>query len=136
VRPSPEQDPDRPTDRVSRGQAAVLARLTAVLALPLSPDEFFRQVLTAIAEQGDCRRLADVGRDKAGRVDVLVNGAGRFPFRPFEEMSFAEWREIIDINLTGAFSLTHAVLPLLKGRGWGRVINIGSASIAMYRRGA
>ena len=82
-----------------------------------------------ISEEEDCDGLADVAREAAGRVDVLVNCAGYFPFRPFEEMSAGEWRRVIDINLTGTFLMTHAMLPLMKGRGWGRIVSFGSGSI-------
>lgn len=82
-----------------------------------------------ISKEADCDRFADVAREHAGRVDVLVNCAGHFPITPFEEMTPDQWRRIIDINLTGAFLMTRAMLPLMKGRGWGRIINIGSASI-------
>lgn len=44
-------------------------------------------------------------------------------------MTSAQWRTVIDINLTGNFLISHALLPLMKDRGWGRIINIGSASI-------
>ena len=60
---------------------------------------------------------------------MLINCAGHFPINPFEQMSADDWRHIIDINLTGNFLMTSAVLPLMKGRGWGRIINVGSASI-------
>ena len=63
------------------------------------------------------------------RVDVLVNCAGFYPTVPFEEMTFAEWQEVISINLTGAFQMIRYLLPLMKDAGWGRIINIGSASI-------
>ena len=82
-----------------------------------------------ISKEDDCDRLAAVARDEAGRVDVLINCAGFFPITPFEEMSPDEWRQVIDINLTGVFLLTRAALPLMKGRGWGRIINFGSASV-------
>jgi NAD(P)-dependent dehydrogenase (short-subunit alcohol dehydrogenase family) len=86
-------------------------------------------VAADICEEVDCRRLADVARKAAGRVDVLINCAGYFPFRPFEEMTSQEWRQVIDINLTGPFLMISAVLPLMKNRGWGRIINFGSASV-------
>jgi 3-oxoacyl-[acyl-carrier protein] reductase len=82
-----------------------------------------------ISKEEDCARLADAARDKAGRVDVLVHCAGFFPIRRLEEMSVQEWRTVIDINLTGAFLLTRAVVPLMKGRGWGRIIIFGSSSV-------
>jgi NAD(P)-dependent dehydrogenase (short-subunit alcohol dehydrogenase family) len=82
-----------------------------------------------VSKEEDCLRLASVAREHAGRVDVLVNCAGYFPFISFDDLSAEEWRHIIDINLTGVFLMTKAVLPLMKGRGWGRIINIGSGSV-------
>lgn len=82
-----------------------------------------------ISEENDCAQIAEAANKEAGRVDVLINCAGYFPVKPFEEMSAKDWRRVIDINLTGHFLMIRAVLPLMKGRGWGRIINIGSASI-------
>jgi len=64
-----------------------------------------------------------------GGIDVLVNCAGYYPVVPFEQMTLAQWQEVIGINLTGTFQMTHALLPLMKERGWARIINIGSASV-------
>jgi 3-oxoacyl-[acyl-carrier protein] reductase len=88
-------------------------------------------IITAcdISKEEDCQRLASVIREQARRVDVLVNCAGFFPLTAFEDMSTDEWRHIIDINLTGVFLMTKAMLPLMRGRGWGRIINIGSGSV-------
>lgn len=77
----------------------------------------------------ECENLSEVVRTNVGRVDVLINCAGYFPIHSFEQISPEEWREIIDVNLTGPFLVTRALLPLMKGRGWGRVINFGSASV-------
>ena len=82
-----------------------------------------------ISKEKDCATLAELVHSKTTRVDVLINCAGYYPIRPFEEMSLDEWRQVIDINLTGAFLMTRAMLPLMKGRGWGRVISYGSASV-------
>ncbi|MBV9654734.1 MAG: SDR family oxidoreductase [Acetobacteraceae bacterium] len=82
-----------------------------------------------ITDEADTKALADLARQTTGRVDVLVNVAGDFPLQPFLEMTAADWRKIIDINLTGTALMCQAMLPLITGRGWGRVINIGSASI-------
>ena len=82
-----------------------------------------------ISKEEDCNRLAEVARDKAGRVDVLINCAGYFPIHPFAEMTPDPWRQVVEINLTGHFLMIRAMLPLMKGRGWGRIINIGSASV-------
>ncbi|HEX7784412.1 MAG TPA: SDR family oxidoreductase [Sphingobium sp.] len=82
-----------------------------------------------ITDDGDLEALKKLAEDRHGRVDILVNVAGYFPIQPFEEMSAADWRKIIDINLTGTALMIKALLPLMKGRGWGRIINFGSASI-------
>lgn len=82
-----------------------------------------------IADEAACARVADLARDRTGRVDVLVQVAGFFPIEPFMEITAESWRKIIDINLTGTALMARAVLPLMVGRGWGRIVNFGSASI-------
>jgi 3-oxoacyl-[acyl-carrier protein] reductase len=82
-----------------------------------------------ITDEQHVTALAGFANELAGGVDVLVNVAGLFPVRPFLEMAAADWRKIIDINLTGTALMCKAVLPLMLGRGWGRIVNIGSASI-------
>ena len=82
-----------------------------------------------IGEEADTTELAALAKDKTGRVDVLVNVAGFFPVQNFLDMTAADWRKIIDINLTGTALMCKAMLPLMTGRGWGRIVNIGSASI-------
>ena len=81
-----------------------------------------------VSSEQDCARLADFARGRAGRIDVLVNCAGYFPIKPFEQITADEWRRIIDVNLTGVFLTVQAMLPLMKGRGWGRIINFGSGT--------
>ena len=66
---------------------------------------------------------------KVGGLDILVNCAGFFPFDTFEETTLERWRSVIDINLTGYYLVTHTMLPQMRGRSWGRIINFGSASI-------
>jgi NAD(P)-dependent dehydrogenase (short-subunit alcohol dehydrogenase family) len=82
-----------------------------------------------ISDEASCARLAAFARDKAGRVDVLINCAGFFPTQSFEKMTLADWNKVIGINLTGVFLMVKAMLPLMRGRGWGRIVNIGSGSM-------
>lgn len=98
------------------------------LAKDLASDRLHVQAAD-ITEETDGLRLAELARATTGRVDVLVNVAGFFPVQPFLEMSAADWRHIIDINLTGTALICKAMLPLMMGRGWGRIVNIGSASV-------
>ncbi|PVX71657.1 2-hydroxycyclohexanecarboxyl-CoA dehydrogenase [Paraburkholderia unamae] len=61
-----------------------------------------------------------------GPVDVLVNNAGWDVFRPFTKTEPAQWAKLIDINLTGALHMHHAMLPRMVERKRGRIINIAS----------
>jgi NAD(P)-dependent dehydrogenase (short-subunit alcohol dehydrogenase family) len=84
---------------------------------------------TDIADPVSCGKLADFVRDKVGKVDVLVNCAGFFPTQSFADMTLDDWNKVIGINLTGVFLMCKVMLPLMQGRGWGRIINIGSGSM-------
>jgi 3-oxoacyl-[acyl-carrier protein] reductase len=92
-------------------------------------------VVADIASEGDALALAEAVRGHSGRVDVLVNCAGFFPIVPFADMTTEQWSRVIGVNLTGPFLVTHALLPLMRGNGWGRVINFGSASVFEGTRG-
>jgi NAD(P)-dependent dehydrogenase (short-subunit alcohol dehydrogenase family) len=81
------------------------------------------------SKEEDMRGFADTIRVKAGRVDVLINCAGCYPIVPFEKMTFEEWQQIIAINRSGAFLMVSSLLPLMKGRNWGRIVNCASASV-------
>jgi NAD(P)-dependent dehydrogenase (short-subunit alcohol dehydrogenase family) len=82
-----------------------------------------------ISDEASCAALADFAKAKAGRIDILINCAGFFPTQDFDEMKLADWHKIIGINLTGVFLMVKAVLPLMRGRAWGRIINFGSGSM-------
>ena len=61
-----------------------------------------------------------------GRLDVLVNNAGMNIRKPPHELALAEWREVIDTNLTSAFIASHAAYSHMKRGGGGKIVNIGS----------
>ena len=82
-----------------------------------------------ISDETSCAKLAAFAVAKAGHVDVLINCAGYFPTQTFTEMSLADWNKVIGVNLTGVFLMVKTILPLMTGRGWGRIINIGSGSM-------
>jgi len=69
-----------------------------------------------------------------GGLDRVVNSAGIFRFAPFLEITEADWRRMLDINLTGTFLVCQAAIPRLVAGGGGRIVNV--ASIAGVRGGA
>jgi 3-oxoacyl-[acyl-carrier protein] reductase len=75
----------------------------------------------------DAVRRAHQTVEKAlGPVDILVNNAGVLSNDKAEATSDAEWRRVMAVNLDGAFYWSRAVLPAMKQRRWGRIINVGS----------
>jgi len=116
---------------------ALTARGLAVTVFARTGAELERVVAAraaALAVAGDVRREEDVARLVAtheralGPVDVLVNDAGILVRGLAEETSPAAFREVLDVNLTGAFLCARAVIPGMKARGRGRIVNVTSIS--------
>jgi 3-oxoacyl-[acyl-carrier protein] reductase len=72
--------------------------------------------------------VEQVERDRGG-VDVLVNNAGIYPSSPFIELTADEWDRVLRVNLRGAFLCCKAVVPAMRRRGGGRIINIASSTV-------
>jgi NAD(P)-dependent dehydrogenase (short-subunit alcohol dehydrogenase family) len=82
-----------------------------------------------VASERDTAHLAQVATASFDGVDILVNNAAIFSTlrrRPFEEIDPAEWRRVMEVNTLGIFLCCRAVLPAMKARGGGRIINISS----------
>jgi len=80
-------------------------------------------VMGDVGRAEDCQRIADAAIKQFGAVDVLVNNAALRPNKPFLEMSEAEWRRIISVDLDAAVWLSRACLPGMVKKGWGRIVN-------------
>jgi 3-oxoacyl-[acyl-carrier protein] reductase len=65
-------------------------------------------------------------RARFGEVDILVNNAGVLTNNKLEATDAAEWRQVLAVNLDGAFYWAQAVVPAMKARRWGRIVNTGS----------
>ena len=99
-------------------------------------------VTDAIAQKGNKVAMfeADVGNydsvvsmiDKVeqtfGKIDILINNAAILRDKTLKKMSHEEWDSVININLTGVFNCTRAVIEKMIDNGWGRIINISSVS--------
>ncbi len=81
-----------------------------------------------VADPKAVAEMADAAVKKFGRIDILVNNAALRGEQPFEQMTYADWRKVMDVTLDGAFHCVKACLPALKKSGSGAVINIGGLS--------
>jgi 3-oxoacyl-[acyl-carrier protein] reductase len=81
-----------------------------------------------VADAKSVQAMAEVAVKQFGRIDILVNNAALRRERPFTEMSYAEWREIMDVTLDGTFHCVKACLPALRQSGGGTIVNIGGLS--------
>jgi NAD(P)-dependent dehydrogenase (short-subunit alcohol dehydrogenase family) len=81
-----------------------------------------------VSSEVDAHAAVEAFAAAQGRIDILVNNAGIFPHTPFEDLTFDEWRRVMSTNLDGVFLMTKAVYPHMRERGYGRVVNVGSAT--------
>ncbi len=92
-----------------------------------------------VSRESGCERVVGEARKRFGAVDILVNNAGIFgPVRPAEEITPAEFDEVLAINLRAPFLLSRLVLPEMYERGSGVILNISSigAKLAFAWNGA
>lgn len=101
-------------DQDDHALAAEIAKETGVDA---------RYIQADMSNGEACRALIE----KAGGCDILVNNAGIQHVSPIEEFPTSKWDAIIAINMSSAFHTTAAALPIMRERGWGRIVNIASA---------
>lgn len=79
-----------------------------------------------VTDEAACHALVAQTVAQFGRLDVLVNNAGINIRKPAQDLSLAEWRQVIDTNLTSIFVMCQAAYPAMKRGGGGKIINIGS----------
>jgi len=66
---------------------------------------------------------------EVGGIDVLINNAAINPLKPIDGYDLAEWQRVQDINATSAVALAQAVVPSMKRKGWGNIVNITSVTL-------
>jgi 3-oxoacyl-[acyl-carrier protein] reductase len=92
-----------------------------------------------VSDETQVGELIEGALDRFGRIDGLVNNAGVMPESPVVDMTFDEWKKVLDVDLTGAFLCSRAVLPGMLARGSGSIVmmasrlgQIGFAGVAHY----
>jgi len=99
--------------------AAAVRELSALGAEALA-------IAVDVADERSVEALVAAAVERCGRLDILVNNAGINIRKPVQDLALAEWRQVIDVNLTSAFLCARAAHPHMKRAGGGKIINIGS----------
>lgn len=89
-------------------------------------------IQTDVSDENSTAELAKGAVNEFGRIDVLVNCAAiisTIKMKPFLEIPKDEWDRIIAVNLGGVFLCCKAVVPQMQKQGWGRIINLSSATV-------
>lgn len=131
---------------IARAMAAAGASVAVGhLALPDRADELVRAVRdeggTAVSVSADLTdpdqvaAMASTVHAELGAIDILVNCAGAYPRTSWADTGEAEWARAIEINLTTAYRVCHALTPGMTARKWGRIITIGSVNSRAGRAG-
>jgi len=81
-----------------------------------------------VSSEASVAAMAKEVNGKFGHVDIVVNCAGIFPQTEFAEMTFADWRRVLSINLDGTFLVTSSFVPGMRARKWGRVVSMASST--------
>ncbi len=124
---------------IGRAMAEALAEAGAAVVLVARRAELLDAAVTAIREAGgsawslpctlgseNAAEVAAAAAALGGSPDILVNCAGVNLRQPVDEISVESWNRTLDINLAVPFFLARALVPAMRDKGWGRVINIAS----------
>jgi 2-hydroxycyclohexanecarboxyl-CoA dehydrogenase len=111
---------------------AIADRLRAdgnhVATIDLTKSDTDFSYVADITDRAQVDEALATARNTLGPITILVNAAGLTSFRRFTNITFDEWKKVIDVNLNGVFHVTQAVLPDMLEAGWGRIVNISSSS--------
>lgn len=79
-----------------------------------------------VTDEAQIARLEQNVAEKFGTLQILINNAGINIRKPITDFTLAEWRLVLDTNLTSVFLMCRALVPRMKGQGYGRIINLTS----------
>lgn len=84
-----------------------------------------------VASEDDVARMVSMTVERCGSVDILVNNAGLYAslaMRPFTEIPLEEWNRVMEVNVASMFLTCRAVVPVMRERGGGKIVNISSGT--------
>jgi 3-oxoacyl-[acyl-carrier protein] reductase len=81
-----------------------------------------------VSQRDDVARMVEVVKSEFGTIDILINNAGVAITRGIDDLSETDFDRTISVNLKSVFLCTQAVLPLMRGQRWGRIVNISSGA--------
>lgn len=90
-------------------------------------------LLLDVADPASASQGVQTAVERLGGLDVLVNNAGIVWQEPVETLQDADWARVLTVNLTGAFHMARAVIPVLRARGGGRIVNMSSVLSTVAR---
>jgi len=110
----------------ARGQEALVATRNAIAA---ASNADVHAIAADVSTPDGIDRVGREALERWGRVDILVNNAGGPPSGPFERHPWSAWEDAVNLTLRSAVELTRLVLPGMRDRKWGRVVNITSIAV-------
>ena len=108
-------------DAASAGAVAADVQKAGGEALPVRAD---------VADIEEARHLVDQTLSRWGRIDVLVNTVGGFNWNPLVDLEPPEWRRVVATNLDSVFNMCHLVVPRMRERRFGRIVNFAAVGAA------
>ncbi|WP_017378886.1 SDR family NAD(P)-dependent oxidoreductase [Paenisporosarcina sp. TG-14] len=118
---------------VAKGAQVIIADVNEELGKEVS-EQLVRSVFikTDVRKEEDVKRLMEQAITKFGRIDILINNAGKSDFKPLFELSITEWDDLINTNLRSVFLCSREVaLHMRKQDSGGAIVNISSTRATM-----
>jgi 3-oxoacyl-[acyl-carrier protein] reductase len=117
-----------------RGATVIVAGhgdLTATTELIAGAGDTATAAALDISDPASIEAVRAQAASEHGHLDILVNNAGIFEQATWDQLDLELWQRVMSVDLNGTMLMCKAFLPLMQGRGWGRVINVSSATVAI-----